>query len=391
MKLRIIAFLSLLIFPVQATGLVTNSDLYCVFDLGSVSIGSEVTHTFTISNNEARKLSIKQVNTSCDNIQILEYTSEIATNETGYVEVKFLPSTPGDVSCEISLMTDSQSIPNQSYFLKGEIKGGKLNKLAREKEFDIPDDFLTRRIRPVDVSNIISVDEVLEAQSKKQEVILIDIRKNEDFENLWIPGSVNIPLYLIKTKTFLKDKFLVLINEGYSCTQLEQEVNRLKDFGFSKVFILNGGLNAWRQAGAVLSGDPFMAKKLAYITPKILFLERHYENWIVIDSSSSDSTNSNFYIPEAVHIPYSNDKGGFLKKIQNNIRKASTNKFATSVAIFNDNGQGYEDLDRLIHEAGIKNVFYMEGGLEGYKVFLQRQALMRQPQKVKTEACQSCQ
>jgi rhodanese-related sulfurtransferase len=91
----------------------------------------------------------------------------------------------------------------------------------------------------------ISAESVLQKLKEKREIILIDVRNSKKFEKFRIPGSINIPLFAIKTKTFLKSKPLVLINEGYSYSQLEQECMILRNSGF-KASILDGGIYYWK-------------------------------------------------------------------------------------------------------------------------------------------------
>ena len=59
---------------------------------------------------------------------------------------------------------------------------------------------------------LISADSVLLDRALKKELLLVDIRPAAAFGKLRIPGSLNIPLYAIKTKTFLKKHDLVLID-----------------------------------------------------------------------------------------------------------------------------------------------------------------------------------
>ena len=54
-------------------------------------------------------------------------------------------------------------------------------------------------------------------------------------------------MYAVKTKEFLKDKPLILISEGYPDSDLEQGCRDLRAVGFKRAFILNGGLNDWKE------------------------------------------------------------------------------------------------------------------------------------------------
>jgi rhodanese-related sulfurtransferase len=63
-----------------------------------------------------------------------------------------------------------------------------------------------------------SVESVLRKLKGNEEMILVDVRKQDEFERFRITGSISIPLFAIKTKAFLKSIFLVLVNEGYDYT-----------------------------------------------------------------------------------------------------------------------------------------------------------------------------
>ncbi|MFV1951067.1 MAG: rhodanese-like domain-containing protein [Nitrospinota bacterium] len=265
-------------------------------------------------------------------------------------------------------------------------------KVKNPGQIKISAELFTRKLRKHNPEFVISLESVLQKLREKQDIILIDIRNRKEFEKFRIPGSINISLFAIKTKAFLKAKPLVLINEGYSYSQLEQECKRLRDSGFTSVLILNGGLNYWGQKGAPLEGDLFAQKKINKISPRIFFAERNYENWIVIDISESKQSEADNLMPQAIPIPYSDDPEGFVSKFEAAIGKQNSNPFL-SVLIFNDNGEQYEEIEKLIEKIGIKNVFYLKGGLEKYKTFLQQQALIRQPRnnlKKTLKKCRSC-
>ena len=51
------------------------------------------------------------------------------------------------------------------------------------------------------------------------------------FTEAHIPGSINMPLYAVKTKTFLKSVPVVLVNEGFRYAELESECRRLAERG----------------------------------------------------------------------------------------------------------------------------------------------------------------
>ena len=100
----------------------------------------------------------------------------------------------------------------------------------------------------------LSTDAVLHKIKEKQPITLVDIRGKDQFKTVSIPGAINIPLYAIKTKIYLKSQPLILINEGYHYEPLERECAQLRKAGF-QAWILHGGLTGWKQTGGPLNGD----------------------------------------------------------------------------------------------------------------------------------------
>jgi rhodanese-related sulfurtransferase len=222
----------------------------------------------------------------------------------------------------------------------------------------------------------VSVETVLQKLKEKQDFILIDVRNPNEFEKFRIPGSVNIPLFALKTKTFLKSKPLVLINEGHCYKQLREECAILSETGFT-ISILVGGLYQWRRKGGPLEGDVFAQRGLNEISPQTFFAGKGYENWMVIDVSKSGKREPDIDIKNVrgTHIPFANDSKEFISKLKSATKNHSEKEFA-SILICDEKGKNYEEIERQIQIAGIQNVLYLKGGLEGYKTFEQQQMSM---------------
>jgi rhodanese-related sulfurtransferase len=230
--------------------------------------------------------------------------------------------------------------------------------------------------------NCISMEAVLQKLKEKQDLILIDVRGTKEFEKFRIPVSVNIPLFAVKTKTFLKSKPLVLINEGHSYKQLMDECAMLSESGFT-VSILNGGLYQWRRKGGPLEGDVFAQRELNKISSQTFLAGQRYENWIVVDVSKSGNPRADHQNVRRVHIPFANDPKEFISKLETTIKNHREKDFV-SVLLCDEDGKIYEEIERHVQAAGIANALYLEGGLEGYKTFEQQQTSMWQEKKVRT-------
>jgi rhodanese-related sulfurtransferase len=221
----------------------------------------------------------------------------------------------------------------------------------------------------------VSTKSVLRKLQQKQELILVDVRARQEFERFRIPGSVNIPLFAIKTKTFFKGRSLVLINEGHSHKQLEGECEVLAKSGFT-VSILNGGLYQWRQKGGPLEGDVFAQRELNKISPQTFFAEQTQGNWILIDISQSDKSNGHPKNVHRIHIPYKNNSEGFISELKAAARNPAGRD--CPFIICDEDGRKYEGIEKHVQEAGLTSVLYLKGGFEGYKVFEQQQSSGRQ-------------
>ncbi len=254
---------------------------------------------------------------------------------------------------------------------------------------NIPPELITKKLKKFDPKFAISAESVLRKIKNKEEIVLIDVRNGEEFEKFRVPGSINIPLFAIKTKVFLKSKPLILVNEGYNYARLEQECKQLRESGFTELWVLNGGLNVWKQKGGPLAGDIFIQKKLNKIPPQIFFEEKNNENCLVIDVSRTKNSEAQYLIPQTVVIPLVDNNEEFVSKIRKATDELKGNSFS-SILIFNQKGKQYEKVEKLIQKTGLKNVFYLKDGLNGYKIFLQRQVLIWQSNNYSKKMLKKC-
>ncbi|MBW1706816.1 MAG: rhodanese-like domain-containing protein [Deltaproteobacteria bacterium] len=256
---------------------------------------------------------------------------------------------------------------------------------------EFPPELPSWELKKHDPSLFVSPETVLYALKQKQDMVLVDVRDARDFESFRIPGSINIPLFALRTKTFLKHKQLVLINEGFNYGPLERECRNLKDTGFNRVRILKGGLRYWNQKGLPVEGDVFSLKNLKEVSPREFFSERNYGNVAVVDVSETMGPEARQLMPRAKSLPYPGQAKKFVGELKKMLYRHEGDPLM-SVLIYNRNGTYPERMVSLIRKAGIKSVFYLRGGLEGYGRFLKQQALIRQTKNSKkiVKRCVTC-
>ena len=217
--------------------------------------------------------------------------------------------------------------------------------------------------------------------------MFIDVRDPLKFQSFRIPGSLNIPLYALKSKPFLKAKPLILVNEGFEVLELKKECIRLKEAGFKDVKILKGGLNAWKENKGKIQGDIFAMKKLNRVSSNLLFKEKKNENLLLINILNPEDTGKPSIFPKAVPISME-ETAQFCEKIKSTIHNHGT--ASSPVLISNETGENYDHIDRLLKSAGITPLFYLEKGEQGYKRYLSLQAQMGQPHKRTTKRGHKC-
>ena len=96
-------------------------------------------------------------------------------------------------------------------------------------------------------------------------------------------------------------------------------------------------------------------------------------------------------MPGAFSVPYRKQAKKFVGGLKQ-VLQPHENDLLVSVLIFNKNGRYPESMELLIRKAGVKNVFYLKDGLEGYKTFLQKQGLILRTKNTRkiVKKCVTC-
>ena len=251
----------------------------------------------------------------------------------------------------------------------------------------IPAQLIKRRPKQLDDSLSITPVALLHKLKQKQKIALIDVRNPEDFERMHIPDSLNIPLYAVKTKVFLKRFAIVLVNEGFCHAQLVKECRHLRELGF-KAFILDGGLAAWECHGNRLVGDLFALEEIRLISPQILFQEKDYENTLVIDISPIQTKLSKQLLPDSKCLPLPAEPGCWARKFGRTIA-SHKNKPFLSILFVSQTGDGYDRVNKILADLDL-NVFYLQGGLAAYKNYIEDLMLSWRPRQNRIKTSRKC-
>ncbi|MGE5838522.1 MAG: rhodanese-like domain-containing protein [Deltaproteobacteria bacterium] len=236
----------------------------------------------------------------------------------------------------------------------------------------------------------VTAENVLSMMKSKQDALLIDVRDRDAFDKLRIPGSIHIALYSLKTKAFLRNKPLVLVSEGYSDAALELTCRSMRDAGFTRAFILDGGLRSWTQKKGPVEGDALSVHQVSRVQPKHFVAQKDLRAWLVVAVSEDDVLSSPPLIAGTVYLPLRGDPKKFVSALKAIISRR-TERLHLSVLICDESEGTYEGIERAVQQEEIEKVFYLKGGLTAYRALLQQQSLLVQRGKEEVKRCMNCQ
>lgn len=228
--------------------------------------------------------------------------------------------------------------------------------LTKEIKQDwINDLFQKGKVSP-NYSSLISVTE-LKKQTDKDNFVVVDVRNADEFEALQIPGSINITERYLLTKTFLKNKKVILVNEGFAISALQSLSERMKKSGFKSIRVLRGGLNAWQHEGEKLEGNVLNQTIINQILPKQFYPELNYSDVVVLDVSSLNGKLARKEISRQL-------KSRLIKQT------GSKRNDRLRIVITSKQGDGYETVRQAIENLNWPYVFYLQGGTQAYMQYM---------------------
>lgn len=97
----------------------------------------------------------------------------------------------------------------------------------------------------------ISIDELSDILKSKKDVVLVDARPRDMYDQKHLPGAISIPLEDIKeyANKFDKNAKIVTYCGGYSCPASTEAAKEFGKLGFKNVRDYKGGIEEWTQKG----------------------------------------------------------------------------------------------------------------------------------------------
>jgi len=87
----------------------------------------------------------------------------------------------------------------------------------------------------------------------KRQAIIVDVRENDDWNEHRIHGAIHIPLSQLKERLQELEPYKnrPVITQCQAGLRSAQAQLILKSAGFSKTYLMNGGIQAWHEQGLV--------------------------------------------------------------------------------------------------------------------------------------------
>ena len=332
------------------TGGARAADPADVFQFGTASLGVPLTNRFLLRNEGAGPVEVKSAIPSCECIVVTNWTSVILGGNAGIVDVTFVPDKPGEVDYRVYVQTTDPERPEIEYAIRGRVVDGSRPQTVR------------------DMALYLDLQDVKQLMNNPERATWIDVRSPDKHGLVRIPGALQIPLYAVKTKDFLRGRSVVLVDDGHGSSALEEECGKLRAMGFSDVRILYGGLNAWRQLGGILEGNA--GRVLDRVPPSALHEIADSADWLMVDAGGGAD-----HAPdgcEAIAFD-ATKKDAFVDALN---AAVGDRPDVACVLIATENGDLY---DALKEAAGKINafVFYLEGGWKAWTAHRQMMAATR--------------
>jgi rhodanese-related sulfurtransferase len=200
---------------------------------------------------------------------------------------------------------------------------------------------------------------------KKGDVWLVDVRSAREYQKQTIPDALNMPGSLVKHKHQLKQRHTVLFNAGYRLSELEVLCHQLKANGFERVSVLQGGIEAWQQAGYPLKGE---TQAWSELTPSAYMSALNERTWTLISLDRLEGLMLDLAGANSV-IEYHHDFNALTSQIGEKLSVAKPGELS-SFLVVSRTGEGYSEIRKGLSDRGLREIYYLSGGIDGLRRYL---------------------
>ena len=338
--------------------------------------------------DEKEVMVIHMVQFSCDCLRAVSYPGILMPGMKDDLWIRHAASKVMDYSYEVMVSGHRMGkLFEKKFLLLGSVKESKTFSLKNIPPWDPELQFAVRKIIKIpDTFRVLP--QKIDFKKVMNEFMIVDIRDPGDYEKCYIPGSMNLPLSVLKTKAYLKDKKILILGYGYGEVLLHTEMEILRVKGW-KVFLFSGGVSAWKASGGRLEG--FLAEEDACkIAASDFYHEKNDADTLVLNISDSETDQVREYLPFALFV--GSDRTQLNKKINDYALQA--NKPFLKIICFNENGIGYEKLISMVKDLPYPG-FFLTGGFKSYKSLLHEilqmhSGIEKNQVETRIKGCKSC-
>lgn len=331
-----------------------------IFRFDAAGLNDHLTNRFALRNPGAEAMAVYSVTPSCECVHVMLWPTNVAGGGTGTVEILFVPDKAGAVDYRVRVKTSSPEAPEIEYAIQGMVTSAPRARVDR------------------DWSLYLDSAAAKAAIKDPGSVLLVDVRGEGQFESIRIPGAIQVPLYAVKTKAFLRSRPVVLVDEGHGSHRLDEECRKLRELGFGTLSVWYGGLNAWRRRGGVLEGSGPVDR----VPPIALHDISYSTDWLVVTAGGS-ATNG---LEGVVALSFDPAKPEDFASALNAAIKDRPQ--VGSVLLATDKGEDYSALAALAGRIDAF-VFFLDGGWESWEAHRRMMGAIQQGRTMSTQSTSS--
>ncbi|MHC9510383.1 rhodanese-like domain-containing protein [Kangiella sp. M94] len=218
---------------------------------------------------------------------------------------------------------------------------------------------------------------------QKDKLVVIDVRPDYEYKSYRIPKSLNMTSGLIKRKGFLKNKNILLVNDGIRYTALEMVVDELLASGFKKVSILDGGVKLWARKTSYVDGQIGLARSTPTISVKNFLAESRLGSWLVVDVGSEPSFKEDIN-GKVIHLPLNES---FTLNLSNLLQQNSSS--LKRVLFASNDADMMEELNKKLNLITLDNYFVLDQTIPAIEQYKKESLIAFQKRNKKArEECQ---
>ena len=213
--------------------------------------------------------------------------------------------------------------------------------------------------------------------SLAQKAVIIDTRSAERFARMHIPRSLNLPAFAVKSRADLRERPLVLVDEGFAPGLLLEEAASLRRLGFNHVVVLDGGLAAWIRQGRAVEGTESTPLALTSLSVSDFMRTRRSVEWRALEMKSQ--TSGVRPLEFAVEV----DRPEDLAKALRGFGQAVAGRQAPRILVIAPDQATCARIEARMGATNPAPIYYLTGGRAALDVYRREQkALVQQPHQL---------